>query len=116
MSPSRSCVPLAARIGMARSCSDELNAPPTRTCTASPGACTAPADSTAFCWPSAASTWGMSSPSTARRFCEISTYSFSSCTPNSSTLFTSFTRSRRWRTSSATCFRSAGEKPSPCSA
>ena len=40
-----------------------LNWPPTRTCTWSSGVCTAPADSTAFCWPSWASTWLKSSPS-----------------------------------------------------
>ena len=74
------------RIGMARSSSTASNWPATRTCTTSSGVCTAPADSTAFCWPSCASTWFMSRPSWARRFCEISMYSFSSCTPNSSTL------------------------------
>jgi hypothetical protein len=48
----------------------------------------APADSTAFCWPSCASTWLKSRPSWARRFCEISMKIFSSCTPKTSTLLT----------------------------
>ena len=51
----------------------------------------------------AASTWLKSRPSCARRFCEISMKIFSSCTPNSSTLATSCTRSSCWRTSSAKC-------------
>ena len=72
MSPSRNWLPEAPRIGMARNCSTSLNWPPTRTCTTSSGVCTAPADSTAFCAPSWPSTWFMSSPSSAKRFCEIS--------------------------------------------
>lgn len=65
------------------------------------------AGSMAFCWLSCASTAAMSRPSCARRFCEISTNTFSSCAPNSSTLATSGTRSNCWRASSANCLSSA---------
>ncbi|MCY1528631.1 hypothetical protein D9M68_637430 [compost metagenome] len=107
MSPSLIWLPELPRIGISRSCSTLVNWPPTRTCTTSSGDWIVPALSTAFCEPSCASTALKSSPSWARRFCEISMKTFSSCTPNWSTLATSFTRSSCWRTSSASVLSSA---------
>jgi hypothetical protein len=93
-----------------------LNCPATRTCRFSLPAFSTPAPSTAFCAPICAMTWFMSRPSCARRFCEISTKTFSACAPKTSTLATSGTRSRRWRTRSA-CWRSSSRlKPSADSA
>ncbi len=107
MSPSRSWLPELPRIGIARNCSTLVNWPPTRTWTTSCGDWIVPALSIAFCEPICASTALKSSPSCATRFCDTSMKTFSSCTPNCSTLATSFTRSSCWRASSAKVLSSA---------
>ena len=72
MSPSLIWLPELPRMGMSRSWSTLVNWPATRTCTTSCGDEMEPALSTAFCEPSCCSTALKSSPSWARRFCEIS--------------------------------------------
>jgi hypothetical protein len=105
-----------ARIGKRLSASSDWNCPSMRTASRSVDVFSAPAPSTAFCAFIWASTWFMSMPSCASRFCEISTNTRSACTPYSCTLATSGTRSSFSRTRSACWRNSSGLKPSADSA
>ena len=121
MSPRRSVLAwpealLTARIGRRFRSSTERSAPCTRTWKFCVPASSRPAPSTAFCADNWATTWFMSRPNWASRFCEISTKIFSACTPNSSTLATSGTRSSWVRTCSANTRSSSSLKPSADSA
>ena len=107
---------LTTRIGSARIASTDWNAPATRTCTFCVPASTTPEPWTAFCALSCATTWLMSMPISAARFCGISTKTFCDCTPNNCTLATSGTRSSCERTSSARWRSSSSLKPSAESA
>ena len=107
---------LTARIGNRPSSSTEPNCPATRTCRFSRPAFITPAPSTAFCAAIWATTWLTSSPSCASRFWEISTNTFSAWAPKTSTLATSGTFSRRWRTRSAWTRVSSRLNPSADSA
>jgi len=107
---------LTTRIGSARIASTDWNAPATRTCTFCVPASTTPEPCTAFCALSWVMTALTSTPISAARFCDSSTQIFCDCTPNSSTLATSCTRSSCERMSSARTRSSSSEKPSADSA
>lgn len=100
MSPSRTLVVPERNCSSSRFLM-EASAPVTRTCRLSLGVTSTPVDSTAFCvliWLTMAS---KVRPSWANLLREMVMFSFSSCTPNCSTLATSGTRSNCWRTKSA---------------